>query len=156
VAGEDVGQDLEDAPPVEQHVVEGPHHLHGPLGQPGQGHPHQRGPRQVQALRAVRGEQPAQRGGAAGVVEPGPVELPDRQREVPVHHLQRHRHLLPHHPAAQDGCAVDDLLPGGGEHAGVVDPVQDEADLLEVGGLDVLPTVGQPVEDHPGLHRRHG
>src|SRR5438093_255419 len=28
VAGEHIGEHLEDAPPVEQHVVEAPHHLH--------------------------------------------------------------------------------------------------------------------------------
>ena len=41
VAGEHVGEDLEHTPPVQQQVVERPHHLYLGPGQPGDGQPQQ-------------------------------------------------------------------------------------------------------------------
>ncbi len=70
VGGEDVGQDVEDAPAVEEEVVEGPDEVDLGGGQAGDGQPHEGGCGQVEAGGAVV-VQEAGEGVAAGRARPG-------------------------------------------------------------------------------------
>ena len=153
VGGEHVRQHLEHAPPVEQDVMERPDDPHLVGGQPGDGQSQQGWGVEVEAGGAVGGEQPVEFGLAFGLVQAGPVEVGDRQRHTPVDELQRFGDAFPDHAATQDRCAVHDPLPRGPERPRVGHPVQEERRLLEVHALVGL---GQPVEDHPGLHGGEG
>jgi hypothetical protein len=62
IAGEQVGQDVEDAPAVEEQVVEGPEHLYFGVGQPRDDQTLQRRRSQIQTLGAVGVEQAGQFG----------------------------------------------------------------------------------------------
>ncbi len=153
VLGQYVGEEGGGAPAVQEQVVEGPHQLDAAFaGQPDQRHPHQRGGGQVDAARPVLVEELAQERvlGLLGEGGRGAVEEGDRHLGVAAHHLDGLADALPDQPDAQRVGALHRPLPGVGQPRGVVDAVQGEDELLQVGG-----GVGfrQGVEEHAGLER---
>ncbi|EPH44641.1 putative Linear gramicidin synthase subunit C [Streptomyces aurantiacus JA 4570] len=151
VPGEHVGQDVEQAPAVEDQVVEGPHHAHGGVGEPGEGQALERGRRQVDAALAVLVEEVPQPGPPLVLAEAAPVEVGDGDGRAPPHHEERFGDVLPHDVAAEHRGTVRDLLPGRRERLGVGHAVQDERQLLEVDAAVVL---RQAVEEHARLGGR--
>ncbi|RYJ28471.1 hypothetical protein CU044_2734 [Streptomyces sp. L-9-10] len=147
---EDEGEHPRDAPAVEQDVVEGEQDADTALTEPGQGQPRQRHPAQIQTPLVVGGQQ----GFPAGVLfrqeAVAPVQDLDRQTYVPVNHLYRFGHALPHETDPQRLYLVDHALPGRGEPVDVRHPVDHVHQLLEVGRPVRL---GEGVEEHPGLQR---
>ena len=146
----DLAEHLRRAPPVEQHVVEGPHHLNLGVGEPGHRQPQQRCGGQVETLRTVLGEQSVERVATVHIGQWPPVEKCHREGGVVRDHLQWLRYALPRDPAAQHRVAVDHPLPGRGQQRGIAYPVEHERDLFEV---ETLVALRQAVEDHAALHR---
>ncbi len=148
VCGGDDGQDMEDAPAVQQDVVEGPHHADRVRADPDQGEPQQRRAVQGVAPGPLVGEQPLQLRVVPVRRERAPVVLGDRQRDVPVDHLERHGYAGERDGGTQDGGTVDDVLPGGGQGPHVAGAVRHERDLFDVQAVFRLV---QTVHDHAGL-----
>ncbi len=107
-----------------------------------------RGPAEVDAVRAVAGQYVVQPGAALVCGQVAPVQVGDRDGRVAQHHQQRLGHVLPDDPGPQHLGAVADVLPGGGEGPRVGHTVQDEGELLEV---DTAVVLGEAVEEHARL-----
>ncbi len=151
VAGEHVGQHLEQAPPVQHQVVEGPQDLHLGAGQPGQHEPHQGRGGQVEPGEPVLRHQCGEFRAPLFLGQRGPVPVPHGQLNLASHQLDRLVHALPDDLAAQSRSAVQHVLPRLDEHRRVGDPAEHEGQLLEVGAL---PVPGQPMHQHPALRGR--
>ncbi|RYJ31155.1 hypothetical protein CU044_0618 [Streptomyces sp. L-9-10] len=151
VLSQDVGEERGRTPAVEQQVVERPHHTHHIVGDTGQGDPHQRRGGQIESARPVLAEEVTQQGLLPGLVGTRPVQVRHGYGHLPVHHLHRFPDRFPGQRDPQRVRPFHCPLPGVREPGKVVDPVQGEGELLQIGGRVGL---GQRVEEHARLEGR--
>ncbi|GAA2966721.1 hypothetical protein GCM10010483_07520 [Actinokineospora diospyrosa] len=150
VALDDLPEDLRGAPPVEQHVVRRPHQHDPVVGDPQGGHAQQRRGVEGERPGAVLGEQVPHGLVAVALGQVPPVADVGVEPDRAAHHLHRLGDVLPDHGRAQHRGPVDDGLERGHQGGRVGDPVEDEADLVDVGAAV---RVDEAVEDHAGLQR---
>ena len=129
---EDVGENLAEAPAVEDEVVAGPGEQDAVAAGPGDDQPEQRGAGEVQAGGAVGGQYLAQPFVPVGLGQRTQVVMGDGDRGPAVDDLQWLVSIVPGHAGAQGGGAVGDVLPGLAEGGGVGDAVEQELGLAEV------------------------